>query len=180
MSHLNRVLVPRTRTRSRLTIAPRRADRFYIAVNVTFRLMRPNWLPEPPVPNVYYVQPLLAAFVRTFLVTQVHLFVMLIRKTKRAQCMDFLTWTRRRLKVKRQNGYLFAPLQVQAALVSMKGVRALVFLPELIIIIDARDRRRRWRPGSPAMSLGSSLAGSSRRVSRKFRTSWWTWMKMGF
>ncbi|KAG0663753.1 hypothetical protein C6P46_002322 [Rhodotorula mucilaginosa] len=67
--------------------------RFYIAVNVTFRLMRPNWLPEPPVPNVYYVQPLLAAF-----------------------CMDFLTWTRRRLKVNRQNGYLFAPLQVQAAL----------------------------------------------------------------
>jgi hypothetical protein len=70
--------------------------------------------------------------------------------------------------------------QVQAALVSMKGVWTLLFLPELITIIDARDRQQRWRPGSPAMSLGSSLAGSSRRVSRKFRTWWWTWMKMGF
>ncbi|KWU45913.1 hypothetical protein RHOSPDRAFT_32390 [Rhodotorula sp. JG-1b] len=67
--------------------------RFYIAVNVTFRMFRPNWLPEPAVPHVHYVQPLLAAF-----------------------CMDFLTWTRRRLKANRQHGYLFAPLQVQAAL----------------------------------------------------------------
>lgn len=91
--------------------------------------------------------------------------------------MDFLTWTRRRLKVNRQDGYLFAPLQVQAALVSMDGDRTLLLLPELIIFVDAHDRQRRWRPGSPDMSLGLLLAGSSRRGSRKFRTSWWTWMK---
>jgi hypothetical protein len=40
-------------------------------------------------------------------------------------------------------------------------------VPELITIIDARDRQQRWRPGSPAMSLGSSLAGSSRLDAEK-------------
>ncbi|GAA5986188.1 hypothetical protein JCM10908_006449 [Rhodotorula pacifica] len=67
--------------------------RFYIAMNATIRLMRPRWLPEPPVPYVHYVPPLLAAC-----------------------CMDLLTWIRRRLKVSRREGYLFAPLQIQAIL----------------------------------------------------------------
>lgn len=35
----------------------------------------------------------------------------------REQCSDLLVWTRRRLKMNRQNGYLFSPLQVQAILV---------------------------------------------------------------
>lgn len=49
---------------SELTL--RLPDRLYIVVNLGIRMHRPRWIPEPNVPTIRYVPPLLAAFVSTF------------------------------------------------------------------------------------------------------------------
>lgn len=68
----------------------------YIGANITVRVLRPRWIPEPGVPYVYFLPPLFAAFV-----------------------IDLLSWTRRNLKQARRDNHLFAPSQIAAILVSL-------------------------------------------------------------
>ncbi|BGP57173.1 hypothetical protein JCM8202_005389 [Rhodotorula sphaerocarpa] len=107
-------------------------QRMYIGANITVRVLRPRWIPEPGVPYVYFLPPLFAAFV-----------------------IDLLSWTRRNLKQARRDNHLFAPSQIAAILATAVAAgfagqvawvvakwlvkQALSHIEDLVVDLDAEE-----------------------------------------